>query len=110
MQSLGLDKPLFEPKELPRKSKPLVKKRKATEDAEQDKDSPASKVLRASESSTLDTDIGIRRSSRNAGKKVDYTSEQQRHDALPLAYSSGVKTTENTGRLGGLSSIRKHDP
>ncbi|RDB28964.1 E3 ubiquitin-protein ligase ORTHRUS 5 [Hypsizygus marmoreus] len=110
LQSLGLDKPLLEPKEKPRKTKPLGKKRKATSEAEIVEDAPTN-VKAPRLSSEVLTDTSVRRSSRNAGKKVDYTSEQQRRDPLPLAYSSGVKTTENTGPLGSEGGgIRTYDP
>jgi E3 ubiquitin-protein ligase UHRF1 len=105
LKSLGLDKPLFEPKEKPRKAKPETKKRKTPVEVERDPSEPA-KIPRSDSAS----DTGVRRSSRNAGKKIDYNAEQQLRHSLPLSYSSGVKVTENTGPLGREDGIRKYDP
>jgi E3 ubiquitin-protein ligase UHRF1 len=107
LQSLGLDKPLFEPKEKPRKAKPETKKRKTPAEDNEDPPEPA-KVPRTSAESVHDT--GVRRSSRNAGKKINYNAEQQLRHSIPLSYSSGVKITENTGPLGREDGIRKYDP
>ena len=52
---------------------------------------------------------GIRRSTRNAGKVVDY-NEIIKGSPLPVAYSSGVKTSENTGPMGREDGPRKYDP
>ncbi|KAF8078592.1 PUA-like domain-containing protein [Lyophyllum atratum] len=104
LKSLGLDKPLFEPKEKPQKSKPVVKKRKAIADV--DEDAPI--VSKAPRLESPPVDASIRRSSRNAGKKVDYTSEQQRSAPLPLAYTSGIK--DNGDLLRPERSLRTHDP
>jgi E3 ubiquitin-protein ligase UHRF1 len=104
LRSLGLDRPLIEPKEDRRKkdkSNSKSKKRKHQEvtpelgDDEENQPPPAKRTEAKNES-----DAGPRRSARNSGKKVDYTSEQQRRDDIPVAYSSGVKTMENTGPLG----------
>jgi E3 ubiquitin-protein ligase UHRF1 len=107
LKSLGLDKPLFEPKEKPRKAKPENKKRKTPAEVDEDSSEPA-KVPRTASESVADT--GVRRSSRNAGKKIDYKAEQQLRHTLPLSYSSGVKITDNTGPLGREDGIRKYDP
>ena len=112
---LGLDKPAIEPKEVRRKkdkSDSKSKKRKHQEvapergDSEENQPPPAKRIEALNES-----DAGPRRSARNSGKKVDYTSEQLHRDNLPVAYSSGVKTTENTGPLGREGgSKRLHNP
>lgn len=102
MKSLGLDKPLFEPKEKPRK--PETKKRKAPAEVNEESSEPV-KVPRTSSELVLDT--GVRRSSRNAGKS---NAEQQLRQSLPLSYSSGVKIMENAGPLGREDGIRKYDP
>jgi E3 ubiquitin-protein ligase UHRF1 len=53
----------------------------------------------------------VRRSSRNAGKTVDYKAEHQRGSPLPVSFTSGVRSTENTGPLGReAGSKRLHDP
>jgi len=106
LKSLGLDKPLFEPKEKPSKTNTEIKKRKAH--AVVSEDTEPSKVPRIY--SELVPITGVRRSSRNAGKRIDYNAEQQLRHSLPLSYSSGVKVMENTGPLGREDGIRKYDP
>ncbi|KAF5367234.1 hypothetical protein D9615_010671 [Tricholomella constricta] len=105
LKSLGLDKPLFEPKEKSKKSKLAVKKRKAAPDP--DETPPV--AIKTPRLSSPPAD-GIRRSSRNAGKKVDYTSEQQRSYPVPLAYTSGTKTMEDGDLLRPEKSVRNYDP
>ena len=111
--SLGLkDKPLIEPKEVRRKkdkSDSKCKKRKFQEVTPELGDYEENQPKRIE--ALNESDAGPRRSTRNSGKKVDYTSEQQRRDAVPVAYSSGVKTTENTGPLGSEGGGKRiHNP
>ncbi|KAF9459917.1 PUA-like domain-containing protein [Collybia nuda] len=105
LKSIGLDTPLFEPKEVLRKAISLSKKRKASNEpgAEQ-----VAKVARPNP--TFATNVSVRRSSRNAGKTVDYVSEQQRKDHLRTFYLGGTTVTEVEGSLGREGGIRKHDP
>lgn len=112
LQSLGLDKPMIEPKEPPRtkskpKPKPAPKKRKLEiEEGENDDSQPTAK-----RAASTDGDGGIRRSARNSGRKVDYNSEQQRRGPMPVAYSSGVKVAENEGPMGSeAGSKRRYNP
>ena len=104
MKSLGLDKPLFEPKEKPKKAKADPKKRKITAEADQ---APL-EVAKVPRTTLVDADV--RRSSRNAGKRVDYNAVQQPKHSLLVSFSSGVKITENTGPLGREDGIRNYDP
>ena len=115
MNSLGLDKPLFE-KEKPTKKPVKSKKRKepqqsedGTTDEEND-EKPAAKIQRFEAVSSA-TDSNVRRSSRNAGKVVDYKKEIQRGSLVPIAYSSGVKTAGNEGPMGREGGSRRiHNP
>lgn len=107
LRSLGLEKPLFEPREKPRK-KPRPPKRKATED-EEGIEAPASKVPRVEGLEVVDQSPheGLRRSSRNAGKKLDYASEQILDLPQPTI---GSKTSGNDGPMGREAGNRLHDP
>lgn len=104
MKSLGLDKPLFEPKEKPKKAKSEIKKRKTPVEANED----SAKAPRTTSDTVTDT--GIRRSSRNAGEKNDYSAERLPRPSLPLSYFSGIKNTDNTGPLGREDGEREYDP
>ncbi|GLB36180.1 putative SAD/SRA domain containing protein [Lyophyllum shimeji] len=107
LKSLGLDKPLFEPKEKPHKAKTIVKKRKATADVEE----AAPEVAKTPRLESAPRNASVRRSARNAGKKVDYTAEQQSSVPLALAYTSGVKSLENDADLlREEKTVRTHDP
>lgn len=108
LESLGLDKPLFEPKAKQRKAKTGNRKRKAPPEINESSSEPAKVLRTSSESEVLDT--SVRRSSRNAGKKIDYNAEQPQRPPFPLLYSGGVKTMENTGPLGREDGMRKYDP
>ncbi|KAJ7169914.1 PUA-like domain-containing protein [Mycena filopes] len=111
LKSMGLDKPFFEPKEIRRPK--ATKKRKSVEEHE---GLPSPKSSRTESANSTNPSDGVdatttRRSSRNAGKKVDYKSEIQRGSPLPVSFSSGIRTTENAGPLGRESgSKRIHDP
>lgn len=110
LASLGFDKPTLEPKEKIVKKAPAAKKRKVSEDTSED--SPAPREVKAPRASLADsaTESGVRRSSRNAGKTVDYKNEIVDRTPVRVAYSSGVKGTENTGRMGREDGKRTHDP
>ncbi|PPQ64435.1 hypothetical protein CVT26_002142 [Gymnopilus dilepis] len=103
---LGLDKPLLEPLEKVVQKAPPQKKRKAPEPSEIDEKPPAKKQQRTD----FVPEKGLRRSSRNAGKVVDYKGEIIKEAPIPVAYSSGVKTTENEGPMGREDGPRLHDP
>ncbi|KAF8203627.1 PUA-like domain-containing protein [Pholiota molesta] len=116
LASLGFDKPTLEPKEKKRVKKPLPpKKRKISEselssnESEPQTESSTSKAPRVQLSETA-PEGAVRRSSRNAGKVVDYKKEIIKDSPVPVAYLSGVKSTENTGPMGRESGKRKYDP
>jgi E3 ubiquitin-protein ligase UHRF1 len=102
--SLGLDKPTLEPKATRIKKTPATKKRKLPEtSADNDGgNKPPAKVQRV--------ESGVRRSSRNVGKTVDYQSEVVKGSPVPISFSSGVKTSENSGPLGRQTGRREYDP
>ncbi|KAJ2927179.1 hypothetical protein H1R20_g9938, partial [Candolleomyces eurysporus] len=115
LQKLGLDTPLVEPKEKPRKKAVTNnKKRKAEEalsnvDSNQgdgepnDSEEPPAKVKK-----TEAPEEGVRRSSRTAGKKVDYKGEIQRSQVVTL---SSKKVRDGMGPLGSeAGDKRKHSP
>ncbi len=111
MKSLGLDTPLFEPKEkiIPKPKAP--KKRKeppvTTDDGE-----PAAKVSRGDgDSSTPEESGPTRRSARNRGKKVDYKSEQKISSPMPISFQAGIRVSGNEGPLGSGDGVkRKYNP
>lgn len=107
MKSLGLEKPLFEPKEKPRKKATPQKRKRNDEDTENIEPS-ARKLQRAedsSESGTLST--GLRRSSRNAGKAVDYSGERTLSSPQSVIRN---KTSGNDGPMGREDGKRIHNP
>ena len=110
MISLGLDKPILEPKETRIKktpAKPATKKRILLQTSEDDGgNKPPAKAQRVESDSTS----GVRRSSRNVGKIVDYQNEVVKSSPVPISFSSGVKTSENSGPLGRQTGPREHDP
>ena len=110
LASLGFDKPTLEPKEQRVKKAPVTKKRKASEDTSDE--SPAPREPKAPRAAPIDSapESGLRRSSRNAGKTIDYKSEIVDRTPVPVAYSSGVKVTENTGPMGREDGKRVHNP
>ncbi|KAF9526430.1 PUA-like domain-containing protein [Crepidotus variabilis] len=117
LASLGLDKPLFEPKEKrPARKAKQSKKRKAEETNEDlDEDSkPAKKLLRndsgTSSSSSPTSEDGPRRSARHAGKVIDYNKPEPRSLPERAAYSSGVKKLENDGPMGREDGKRTQNP
>ncbi|KAG6842631.1 hypothetical protein C0991_000158 [Blastosporella zonata] len=102
LRELGLYQPLFEPEQKPKTVKPAVKKRKASaEPLEVDESKPIAKVPRVESESHAPG--GIRRSSRTLGKKVDYTSEQQKSAPRPVTHDDDEKLRPD-------SNIRKYDP
>jgi len=107
--SLGIDRPLLEPREKPKKEKPVVKKRKLQESTIDGEDLSLAKVQRVKASDSA-PESGVRRSSRNVAKVVDYKKEIIKGSPAPVAYSSGVKTSENTGPMGREDGPRKYDP
>ncbi|KAJ7254078.1 PUA-like domain-containing protein [Mycena haematopus] len=111
LTSMGLDKPFFEPEEIkrPKPSKATSHKRKA----EEHDGAPSAKASRVGSVKSMDSgEAGLlRRSSRNAGKTVDYKSEQQAGSPLPISFKSGIRETENSGPLGReAGSKRVHNP
>ncbi|KAF8216207.1 PUA-like domain-containing protein [Mycena galopus ATCC 62051] len=111
LNSLGLDKPFFEPEEVKRTkpAKATSKKRKG----EEHEGAPSPKASRVTSANSVDSGkpSTVRRSSRNAGKTVDYKSEHQGGSSLPISFTSGVRGIENSGPLGReAGSKRIHDP
>ncbi|KAH6917353.1 PUA-like domain-containing protein [Coprinopsis sp. MPI-PUGE-AT-0042] len=119
LRSLGLDSlsKTIAPKEpKTRKAPPKSKKRKveeteddASDKMEEDSEEPPSKAKRTDTSPTPAE--GVRRSSRNAGKKIDYSKEIKLSREVPVAYSSGVKNAQNEGPLGSADGAKRvHNP
>ncbi|KAF8807436.1 hypothetical protein BYT27DRAFT_7189517 [Phlegmacium glaucopus] len=107
--SLGLDKPMLEPKETRMKKRPAIKKRHLPETSADDEDNkPPTKAQRVDSDSTSGS--SLRRSVRNVGKTVDYQKEVVTDSPVPVSISSGVKTSENSGPLGRQTGKRRHDP
>lgn len=106
MASLGLDQPLFEPKQ---KHIKVSRKRKAVETAVSEDERPPAKLQRSSSDTLVSSpapDGGLRRSSRNAGKVIDYSKELA---DKPLRFAARAIGLENEGLLreGGQ---RIHNP
>ncbi|KAF6765935.1 PUA-like domain-containing protein [Ephemerocybe angulata] len=117
LESLGLSGPTIERKEAPRKktkakaAPTASKKRKAdSEDpsegttlAEEDGEQPPAKTAK-----TEDAPGGVRRSSRNAGKSIDYKKELKT-EVRSLSYAK--ERTLKEGKLGSEAGAkRKHNP
>ena len=105
---MGFDKPTLEPKETRLKKTPATKKRRLPEISADDDggNKPPAKAQRVESDPTS----GVRRSSRNAGKTVDYKNEVVKSSPVPISFSSGVKTSENSGPLGRQTGRREYDP
>jgi hypothetical protein len=94
LQSLGLDKPQFEPKEKPRPKKkkeenPRAQKRKADEEADARQPQKAPRLNDEKNIAATDADApGPRRSSRNSGKVVDYKAERSTGNPIPLSWKN----------------------
>jgi E3 ubiquitin-protein ligase UHRF1 len=106
LASLGLDQPLFEPKE---KRIKISRKRKAVEIAVNEDERPPAKLQRSSSYTPVSSPVpdgGVRRSSRNAGKVIDYSKELADKPLRSAARTIGL---ENEGPLreGGK---RIHNP
>jgi len=100
---------MLEPKEIRVKKKPTIKKRNLPETSADDEDNkPPAKTRRVDSDATSES--GVRRSSRNVGRTVDYQKEVVKSSPAPISFSSGVKTSENSGPLGRQTGRRKHDP
>jgi E3 ubiquitin-protein ligase UHRF1 len=105
LQSLGLDKPFFEPKETSKKASP--KKRRLEDGPDQN---GANKVQRKNDSEQLSSS-GLRRSQRNVGKMVKYSAERVDLGPVPASVQSGLRSIENEGPLGRpAGSKRIHNP
>ena len=104
---MGFDKPTLEPKETRVKKTPATKKRNIQETTADDEggNEPPAKAQRVESDPS-----GVRRSSRNAGKTVDYRNEVVKGSPVPISFSSGVKTSDNLGPLGRETGHRKYDP
>lgn len=107
LAALGLDKPFFEPKETrPVKVAPGQKKRKGLEsenEGSSESETPPPKVSRTNSGS--EDSSGLRRSSRNAAKQVDYSSESfEKHNLKSVRSTrSGTEPRDRVGK-------RVHDP
>ncbi|KAH8828058.1 PUA-like domain-containing protein [Flagelloscypha sp. PMI_526] len=112
LKSLGLDKPMFEPREVKPKParKPAKRKEAPTESSPESTEEPSrSKVARLEGDESASA--GTRRSARNAGKKVDYSKEVVVESPMPISFTSGVKTTDHQGPLGSEEGTkRRHNP
>ncbi|KAK7058943.1 hypothetical protein VNI00_001567 [Paramarasmius palmivorus] len=106
LKALGLDKPFIEPKQQ-RQPKASKKRKAPVEEEDSDSTPPPPKASRTVASS--DTG-GLRRSTRNSGKVVDYKSEKIIDDPEPVSVKAGIKKKGNTGPQGGLNGRRVHDP
>ncbi|EEB96839.1 hypothetical protein MPER_03950, partial [Moniliophthora perniciosa FA553] len=106
-----LDKPFFEPKQK-RQPKQPAKKRKAVENEDRDNDDSTSSPPPAKAPRTADitNNGGLRRSTRNAGKAVDYKAEKVIQDPEPISVKAGIRRKGNTGPQGGLNGRRVNDP
>lgn len=109
MISLGFDKPTLEPKETRLKKAPATKKRNLPETSADD-DGGSNKPPTKAQRVESDPTSGVRRSSRNVGRTVDYKNEVVKGSPVPISFSSGVKTSENSGPLGRQTGRRTHDP
>ncbi|KAF9481401.1 hypothetical protein BDN70DRAFT_876367 [Pholiota conissans] len=111
----GLDRPTLEPIEKRHKKPSAPRKRKIEHESplseeEEEVQGAETKAPRVQLSDTA-PESAVRRSSRNAGKVVDYNKEIIKGSPVPVAYSSGVKNAENAGPLGSeAGSKRIHDP
>ncbi|KAJ7487635.1 PUA-like domain-containing protein [Mycena galericulata] len=112
LASMGLDKPFFEPKAVKQPKPKASKKRKPTEEHESPRTPKSTRTDSESAQSANSGEAGaVRRSSRNAGKSVDYKSEHHGGSPIPISFKSGIRSTENTGPLGReAGSKRLHDP
>ncbi|PPQ88665.1 hypothetical protein CVT25_010241 [Psilocybe cyanescens] len=106
---LGLDKPLLEPTEIFVKKPAATKKRKLPDPPLNEEAESDAKAQRVSLPDTA-PESGVRRSSRNAGKIIDYKKEIIKGSPIPVAYSSGVKVSENEGPMGREDGPRRYDP
>lgn len=101
LQSLGLDRPLIEPnlkKETKRKYAPETER----------VDAPTPKIKRITVQIDMESEpIALRRSSRNSGKKVDYSGSQGTGLPQPLIHN---KRSENEGPMGREAGQRIHNP
>ena len=106
---MGLNKPMQEPKETKtriEKKTHATKKRNLSETSADDEEPPV-KAQRVEANPTSAS--GVRRSSRNVGKIVDYQNAVK-DSPFPISFSSGVKTSENSGPLGRQTGRRRYDP
>ncbi|KAH9486906.1 E3 ubiquitin-protein ligase UHRF1 [Psilocybe cubensis] len=109
LMQLGLDKPIFEPTEKVVKKPTATKKRKGPDTPTSENAEPDTKAQRVSPSQST-PESGVRRSSRNVGKTVNYKREIVKESPIPVAYSSGVKVAENEGPMGREDGPRRCDP
>jgi len=104
LQSLGLDRPLIEPNL--KKKKEAFKRKYAPET--ESVDAPTPKIKRISVQIDMESEpIALRRSSRNSGKKVDYSGSQGTGLPQPLIHN---KRSENEGPMGREAGQRIHNP
>ena len=115
LKALGLDAPMFEPKEKPRKKAATLSKKRKSEaaphaDSENTEDTTSASPKPPTKAAKVDASEGsVRRSSRNAGKTVDYKAET-RLEVRSLTHKMKDGTT-NRGPLGSENGAkRKHDP
>ncbi|KAL9716215.1 hypothetical protein Ac2012v2_000661 [Leucoagaricus gongylophorus] len=103
LKTLGLEKPLNEPK----LGLKMTLKRKSSPDTEH-VDVPTPKIQRVRVQTEMDKEsTALRRSSRNSGKKVDYSNLQSTGLPQPLIRD---KISGNEGSMGREAGQRIHDP
>ncbi|KAJ7783826.1 PUA-like domain-containing protein [Mycena maculata] len=111
LMKMGLDKPLFEPKAAKQPKAPSKKRKLATPPAVEHDNPHAPKSARTETATSAGETGAVRRSSRNAGRTVDYNAEHQKGPPIPVSFKSGIRDTENSGPLGReAGSKRLHDP
>ncbi|KDR85022.1 hypothetical protein GALMADRAFT_233591 [Galerina marginata CBS 339.88] len=109
LMQLGFDKPLLEPIEKVLQKPPPVPKKRRLVSSNEEEEPISTKAQRVNFSDSA-PESGPRRSSRNVGKVMDYNKEVIKASPVPVAYSSGVKTSDNSGPMGREDGPRQHNP
>lgn len=121
LEELNIDRPLFEPKQTKRTpaTKKQAPKRPVSEASSntpsEGEEARPKKLQRVATTSTAEpTDPGLRRSGRNVGRAIDYTSESaaSAHKGLPEPVTVKARRANNSGSgpQGRSSGKRIHDP
>ncbi|KAG7099245.1 hypothetical protein E1B28_001108 [Marasmius oreades] len=112
LKELGLDTPKFEPTTTRTKTQKVSNKKRKTCPSEDTANGILSPVKVFRETEMDDASTGLRRSSRNAGKTVDYKAERVISDPTLISVETGIRKVWNAGPQGGggLNGKRVHDP